>query len=125
MLGSHQVHGTVYTAVFRRQNRFGAVPFVHGLVHNQRAKGDLGYSRFRAFASSEGLDIFAPKVLERDEVRPWADLVWDLETSVASYWLDVETANNHHGPRPVTLGGFVVVRVFPALPLRPGFPRGP
>ena len=44
----------------------GSSPFVHGLVHSQRVKGDLSYSRFRAFASSEGLDIFAPKVLERD-----------------------------------------------------------
>ena len=91
MLRSHQVNGTVYAAVFRQQNRFGSSPFVHGLVHSQRVKGDLSYSRFRAFASSEGLDIFAAKVLERDEVRSWGDLMWDLETAVGNYWLDVET----------------------------------
>ena len=121
--GSETVHGPVYTAVFKHDNKFGARPYIHALVHGPMDKGDLSYHSFVAYATSEGKKIFVPKILSKGESRPFIDLVWDPDTAVASYWANVEFEHKDKAkdiPRPIVLEGIWSFESF----LMFGFSRG-
>ena len=101
LLGTTIVHGPIYTATFRHSTAFGARPYVHALVHGPRVKGDISYNRLRGVARSEARDVYAPKIIDKGESRPYADVLWDLEVAVGDYW-DSQPPGT---PRPLVLDG--------------------